>query len=591
MHRFYSLLDLWRSEMDLKIEIQLIQLHKTKKEYNRSDTPLPKKMGGKQTKSTTPKADALRKTADASRKKANASRQKADASRQKQRDVLLSSNTKYIAKVLPHFDLMAAYALDDTAPIHQITGRNFLFVTIPKIIDDYNKTFPNNQIPTFMDGRLVLNEKEMKSYSATIDSFRQFYNDTLSKHEAKFGIFNKQMIEDIKTKQAALKQQTLNSTFPKQLINVQSCKDIEALAITLRNNILKTEIQLRKVQHGLPISQELCRLFPSLFTTTQMNKLKRIQLVSVTKHFENQLTLFRSKVKKLEQKLEIIQPNSKLWKDLCPILVSSVLPWRVGMVEGNMSPLQGEMRCERALKRLSLEGGGKGRGNGDDDNSREHELRIIEYYSEELLLGIKKQEMILKTGCCHHEHGWGEPIPVSAIILEGCRKSGFENKCIEKYRALKDLVEKRKMTMNSSSLDESMRKLEQWHDEMKLVATKSNEKKSGEGKSGEEKSGEEKSGEKKTVTASAPSAPSLPSFDFLDMPEAVGVEVERSNVHDVYDAEGTDFVAASLEAFLPLAPSFPLSGQELEAVLPVAPTNNVVLEEVTTEEERTPTLA
>ena len=78
---------------------------------------------------------------------------------------------------------MAAYALDDTAPIHQITGRNFLFVTIPKIIDDYNKTFPNNQIPTFMDGRLVLNEKEMKSYSATIDSFRQFYNDTLSKHE------------------------------------------------------------------------------------------------------------------------------------------------------------------------------------------------------------------------------------------------------------------------------------------------------------------------------------------------------------------------------------------------------------------------
>merc|ERR1712166_853450 len=209
-------------------------------------------------------------------------------------------------------------------------------------------------------------------------------------------------------------------------------------------------------------------------------------------------------VKQVENKLEKIEPNSKLWKEQCPTLVSSVLPWRVGVVEGNICPLLGEMRCERALKKLCL---GKVYG-GKTDDSHEHKLLVLEYYAEELVLAESKYGMIRNTGCCHHEHGWGEPVPVSAAILDGCRRSGFEQKCKDKCQALVVLVEELKMS--SSALD----------------------------------------------------------------------------------ASGID-VVASLESFLPLAPSFPLpdlSGLELEAALPVAPTHSVGPAEVNfTEEERTPT--
>ena len=212
--------------------------------------------------------------------------------------------------------------------------------------------------------------------------------------------------------------------------------------------------------------------------------------------------------------------------------------------------------------------------------------------------------MILNTGCCHHEHGWGEPVPVSAAIVEGCRTSGFKMKCNEKYQTLKVLIKERKISSNL--LDENMNKLKKLctstgHN-THLAVTKKIEKVEEE----EEEEEEEKvGGEEKTTmtstpstpstlsTPSAPPVPSLHSFDFINMPEAVGVAVDDASS---VLAEDTVDIVARLESFLPLAPSFPsLSGSELEAVLPVAPTNNVAVASVelnvTEEEEKTPTLA
>ena len=526
-------------------------------------------MGSKPTKATTPAT----KTSKAKNGKPFCTKT-LDAARQKQRETILAANTKYIANVLPHLDLMRAHALDDTSPSHQLTGRNFLLVTIPQIVECYDKHYRNGKAPTFSDGRPILNTTEMASYSSTIEVFREFYNATLSKHEAKYGTFTSKMITDVKNRgkkqQKERKEQTLKATLPMKLSKAHSFKDIEQIAVELRHSILKVEIQLRKLHSGMPISQELYRLFPSLFTAPQINNLQRsstpAKITQASQYFEKQLTVLRANVKQVENKLEKIEPNSKLWKEQCPTLVSSVLPWRVGVVEGNICPLLGEMRCERALKKLCL---GKVYG-GKTDDSHEHKLLVLEYYAEELVLAEAKYGMIRNTGCCHHEHGWGEPVPVSAAILDGCRRSGFEQKCKDKCQALVVLVEELKMS--SSALDASMEKLKELHDGMDLVGTKKRE----------EKVGEEKVGEEKTAMALVPSAP---SFDFLDMPEAVGVVVGD-------DAAGID-VVASLESFLPLAPSFPLpdlSGLELEAALPVAPTHSVGLAEVNvTEEERTPT--
>ena len=105
-----------------------------------------------------------------------------------------------------------------------------------------------------------------------------------------------------------------------------------------------------------------------------MNKLTRVKIISATTYFSKQLTALRVNVKQLENKLEKIEPNSKLWMKQCPTLVSSLLPWRVGVVEGNMSPLVGEMRCEKALKKFCLMDEGGGSGNKDD--SREHALMV-----------------------------------------------------------------------------------------------------------------------------------------------------------------------------------------------------------------------
>ena len=149
--------------------------------------------------------------------------------------------------------------------------------------------------------------------------------------------------------------------------------------------------------------------------------------------------------------------------------------------------------------------------------------------------------------------------------------------------------------MESALLNDSMGTLEKWSAQHRLkeegasakqykgAATGREAKVAGVGDEGErpEEKGEEKGEEKEekatvTVAASAPLLPELPSFDFMGMPQAVGVEV--AGVHGV-----------DLEAWLPLAPSFPLPG--LEALLPVAPTNDLngmAVEEKREEEEPVP---
>ena len=149
--------------------------------------------------------------------------------------------------------------------------------------------------------------------------------------------------------------------------------------------------------------------------------------------------------------------------------------------------------------------------------------------------------------------------------------------------------------MESALLNDSMGTLEKWSAQHRLkeegasakqykgAATGREAKVAGVGDEGErpEEKGEEKGEEKEekatvTVAASAPLLPELPSFDFMGMPQAVGVEV--AGVHGV-----------DLEAWLPLAPSFPLPG--LEALLPVAPTNDLngmAVEEKGGEEEPVP---
>ena len=163
-----------------------------------------------------------------------------DVIRQKQREALLSGNKKYIANVLPYLDLMMAHSLDDTSPTHQLTGRNFLFISIPLIINSYDKTFLpssfNSQrtVPTFSDGRPILNSIEMKSHSSTIELLRIFYNETLTKHEKKYGIYSLNMIQNIKNQKIKEKEQTLKTTLPLKLGNASKVKDIEKIAVELR---------------------------------------------------------------------------------------------------------------------------------------------------------------------------------------------------------------------------------------------------------------------------------------------------------------------------------------------------------------------
>ena len=537
-----------------------------------------------------------------------------DAARQKQRESLLQANATYIERVLPHLSTMSTYALDDTSPTHQVTGRNFLFVSTPSMLAQYDN-FVSKKMPTFTHGTPILNNKEMALYSRTMDTLRSFHTDTSAKHKAKYGPWSAAMIATVQRQRSEAKGKTFLSTFPKLLAKATSCNDVERLAIELRHEVTENEIKMRKIQHGLPVSKEIYRRFPSLFTQEQRSKIARLEtMADVNSHFRRQLTLLRQKTKALEHKLETIEPDTKLWHVCCPIFVTSVLPWRVGLVEGNVSPPKGTMRFEQMLEKLSAMKGkgeedkgeedkgeqgkgepGKGEhGKGAPGKARDRARILLEYYAESLVLSMEKNEEILRTGACAYENGWGEPRAVSAAVMETCRTLKWRTTIRECMEKLRDAMEERKM--ESALLNDSMGTLKKWSAQHRLkeggasakqykgAATGREAKVAGVGDEGEgpEEKGEEKGEEKEekeekaTVTASAPLLPELPSFDFMGMPQAVGVEVA--------DVHGVD-----LEAWLPLAPSFPLPG--LEALLPVAPTNDLngmAVEEKGGEEEPVP---